>query len=57
MALFEEALLKIRETWPSNGDYLDDMKGRLTGAQPIVVFGHRGVDGAETPIVHASNAT
>ncbi len=35
MAPFEEALGTIREAWRSNGGCLDDLKERLTGAQPI----------------------
>ena len=35
MVPIDEALRKIREAWPSNGDYLDDLKDRLTGAHPI----------------------
>jgi tetratricopeptide (TPR) repeat protein len=35
MALSDEALTKIRQTWSSNPDYLDDLKERLTGAHPI----------------------
>ena len=31
----DEALKQIRETWPSNGGYLDDLKDRLTGPQPM----------------------
>jgi hypothetical protein len=35
MVSIDEALRQIREAWPSNGDYLDDLEDRLTGAHPI----------------------
>jgi hypothetical protein len=35
MVPIDEALRQIREAWPSNGNYLDDLKDRLTGAHPI----------------------
>ena len=31
----DAALKEIREAWESNGDYLDDLRDRLTGANPI----------------------
>lgn len=31
----DEALLIIRDTWASNGNYLDDLQRRLTAANPI----------------------
>jgi tetratricopeptide (TPR) repeat protein len=31
----DEALRTIRDAWPSNADFLDDLKERLTGLQPI----------------------
>ena len=31
----DEALRQIRGAWSSNGDYLDDVKQRLTSARPI----------------------
>jgi len=35
MIQVDEALQILREAWASNGDYLDDLKERLTGSQPI----------------------
>ena len=35
MIQVDEALRILREAWASNGDYLDDLKERLTGSQPI----------------------
>ena len=35
MVPIDEALIKIYQTWPSNQDFLDDLKDRLTVAQPI----------------------
>jgi len=37
MPSVDEALRQIREAWSSNADFLDDLKDRLTGAQPIPV--------------------
>jgi hypothetical protein len=40
MVLIDEALQIVRETWPSNGSFLDDLKDRLTMAHatPLVPF-------------------
>jgi hypothetical protein len=40
MIQVDEALRMLRETWASNGDYLDDLKEQLTGSQaiPLVPF-------------------
>jgi len=35
MVPVDEALRTIRDAWASNGDTLDDLKERLTGAHPI----------------------
>lgn len=35
MVPIDDALRQIRAAWASNGEYLDDLKDRLSGAQPI----------------------
>jgi hypothetical protein len=35
MVPVDEALRTIRDAWPSNADFLDDLKERVTGPQPI----------------------
>src|SRR5690242_16763987 len=35
MATIDDALTTLRQTWPSNADYLDDVKERLTSSRPI----------------------
>ena len=43
MIQVDEALRILREAWASNGDYLDDLKDRLTGSQPIPLVPFVGV--------------
>jgi hypothetical protein len=41
--LFELALTTFRQTEPSNADYLDELKERLTGSRPIPLLQFVGV--------------